>query len=66
MNAEEIEELVEELEDAYGDEDISEDDLQLLKEMLISLDSVHDAVEDLSDDDLKEIMDTWIEYRSNL
>lgn len=66
MDSEEIEELVEELEAAYGHDDIPEDDLSLLKEMIISLDNFHIDVEDLSDDDLKEIIDHWVEYRANL
>ena len=66
MDSEEIEELIIALEDNYSDEDIPEEDFQLLKEMLVSLDDFHKDIDDLSDDYLKEIIEAWIEHRASL
>ena len=42
-----------------------EEDFQLLKEMLVSLDDFHKDIDDLSDDYLKSIIEAWIDHRAN-
>ncbi len=58
-----IEELAVELEESYAEEEIPEYNLSYLKEMVLSLADFEDQEVEVSDDNLKQILESWIEYR---
>ncbi len=64
-NIKELSELIESLEKTYSDEEIPEDDLLLLKEMILSLEDFHEEydIEIGNEDVLNFILEQWVEKR---
>jgi FeS assembly protein IscX len=63
MHWSDIEEIVEHLEDLYGDEEIPEYNLPVLKEMVYSIDEFDDHEVDVDEEVLRQIIEHWIEIR---
>ncbi|NRB10751.1 MAG: hypothetical protein HRU35_03955 [Rickettsiaceae bacterium] len=65
-NIKELSELIESLEATYSDEEIPEDDLPLIKEMILSLEDFHEEydLEIENENVLNFILEQWIEKRS--
>ena len=65
MHWSDIEEIVAGLEETYNGEEIPGDDnLEYLKEMVLSLADFEDQEVEVSKDNLKQIMESWIELRT--
>ena len=64
MHWSDIEEIVAGLEEAYAEEEIPEYNLEYLKEMVLSLSEFEDQEVEVSDDNLKQILESWIELRT--
>jgi FeS assembly protein IscX len=58
-----IEELAVKLEESYAEEEIPEYNLEYLKEMVLSLPDFEDHEIEVSDNNLKQIMENWIDVR---
>ncbi|HJK86737.1 MAG TPA: hypothetical protein QKA08_03095 [Candidatus Megaira endosymbiont of Nemacystus decipiens] len=66
MNLLDIEQIVEQLEEAYQDEEIPEKDMVFLKEMLDSLGGFEGIDSEIDDAALQEILECWLELRSEM
>lgn len=64
MHWSDIEEIAVELEDSYAEEEIPEYNLPYLKEMVLSLSSFDDHEVEVEDSTLKQILEHWIDIRS--
>ncbi len=64
MHWSDIEEIATGLEEAYAEEEIPEYNLGYLKEMVLSLPEFEDQEVEVSDDNLKQILESWIELRT--
>jgi FeS assembly protein IscX len=58
-----IEELAVKLEESYAEEEIPEYNLEYLKEMVLSLSDFEDQEIEVRDNNLKQIMENWIDLR---
>lgn len=65
MRWSDIEEIIVGLEEAYAEEEIPEYNLEYLKEMVLSLAEFEDQEIEVSEDNLKQIMESWIELRAD-
>ncbi|MDP5110626.1 MAG: Fe-S cluster assembly protein IscX [Rickettsiaceae bacterium] len=65
MHWSDIEEIIVGLEEAYAEEEIPEYNLEYLKEMVLSLAEFEDQEIEVSEDNLKQIMESWIELRAD-
>lgn len=63
MHWHDIEIIVEALEQEYAEEKIPEDNIQDLREMVLSLDDFEDHEVEVDTDQLKKILEYWLEYR---
>lgn len=63
MNVEEIEQIAASLEENYEEEDIPEDNLEEIKEMVLSLGEFEFHEDELSDRVLERILEQWLEIR---
>lgn len=66
MNLLDIEQIVEQLEEAYQDEEIPEKDMVFLREMLDSLSGFEGMDSEIDDAVLQEILECWLELRSEM
>jgi len=64
MHWNDIEEIAIELEEAYAEEEIPEYNLPYLKEMVLSLPDFDDHEVEVENSTLKQILEQWIEVRS--
>lgn len=64
MHWSDIEEIATGLEEEYAEEEIPEYNLGYLKEMVLSLPEFEDQEVEVSDDNLKQILESWIELRT--
>ena len=65
MHWSDIEEIAVQLEESYAEEEIPEYNLEYLKEMVLSLAELEDQEIEVSEDNLKQIMESWIELRAD-
>lgn len=65
MHWSDIEEIIVGLEEAYAEEEIPEYNLEYLKEMVLSLAEFEDQEIEVSEDNLKQIMESWIELHAD-
>ena len=63
MHWSDIEEIASGLEESYSEEEIPEYNLGYLKEMVLSLSHFEDQEVEVSDDCLKQILESWLEIR---
>lgn len=63
MHWNDIDDIVDALEETYGDEEIPENDLPYLKEMVLSLPDFEDHEVEVDSQRLKQIMEHWLEIR---
>ena len=64
MHWSDIEELAIQLEEAYAEEEVPEYNLEYLKEMVLSLHDFEDQEVEVTDNNLKQILEAWIELRA--
>lgn len=64
MRWSDIDRIVEVLEDMYAEEDIPEHDIEYLREMVLSIPEFEDHEEEVDDDQLKLIIESWLELRN--
>ena len=64
MHWSDIENIVDQLETAYLEEEIPEYDLPYIKEMVLSLHEFDDHEVDVNNSTLKQILESWIDLRS--
>ncbi len=65
MHWRDIDEIAEKLEENYFDEEIPEHRLLYLKEMVLSLNEFEDHEIEVSNDNLNQIIECWLEIRQN-
>lgn len=64
MHWNDIEEISSALEEAYSEEEIPEYSLEYLEEMVLSLQEFEDQEVEVSKDILEQILEAWLELRS--